>query len=243
MRCMPASNRASWRGLHVVNERVQFGRARRWIRRNHIRFEPDGLVLCSRHGNVLWLPWDDYRVENWQPTPGWSVQAEPGSKATPPSVQLAMVDAAGHRRSVGLAGWRALAGLPFDELPALIEFLAGVPHARAGLALSGVPEELVAGLSSKSWRRPRPRPGLLTVNGYDVHIDRMLSRHSWFVRGRLVEGTDEPDVETIIDELVRAAPPWAHLGTKRDHLRSRLISVTKAGRWPFGPLTRSHAGR
>ena len=178
------------------------------------------------------LPWAEYRAEPWRPEPRWCIETTPGGRTNPPIISIVAVDSDKRRRSFSLGGWRAWYLLPFRELPALVEFAALVPAARSGFARPDVARELVSALASTGWRKPKPPSRTLTVNGYDVPIAAALKRRAWFVGDRLVDGTPEPAVETIVDDLTQAAPHWAHLDSAHERVAKQVVRMCATGRWP-----------
>lgn len=220
-----------WRSFRSDSERLYFTTTRWVLPRRSLRFEPGALVVCG--GEEQLFRWDDYRSPTWRNDQGWSAHLNPGVR-TRPSLTLASSDELGQARVVPISAWSGSSGL--EELAALIEFLGRVPTARGALARPGVPSKLVTALASDTRRAARTPVDSVTVNGYVVPLADALAKHSWFIRGRLVEGSPEPPVDRIVQELLAGAPQWAHLEAGRDRIASRIERIVHRGRWPFGVL-------
>jgi hypothetical protein len=138
------------------------------------------------------------------------------------------------RRLAG-TGWGAAS---WEELPALVSYLAVTPAARDGLTRPDRLIALAAALADGGWRHPGPPTGLLFGDrlALDHAVRATLGRHLPYCGGRTMGGRPVPP----LDELTAEARAWLPPGT-RDRIddpavRARLIRHLETGRWPFDLL-------
>ena len=140
LRRMGRSGGPRWRGLESVDGVLWYRRPIALERRPRLRFEPGGLVVVTFAGETTW-PWSECGTRG----EGWFVQTHgpSGYKGTASGLVL---HGGAEDTVLGLGTADAL----WDVVPALVQYLAETPDARAGLGDPGRIAALIDALRSRS---------------------------------------------------------------------------------------------
>lgn len=226
-----------WRGLSVEAGRLRYRPpSLRW-RRPTLRFEPDGLAVVARNGDVELLPWSEgHRA--------WRLAAQYPSRSSRGGIRVVILPTQtdpwnpGYRtRDVWLPSTWTVA--PLDELPALVDYLIETPAARAGLSVTQRQESLVRELANRAWQRPPVPEAPLLGDRLDVFVavDRVLNDLKWRRFGRRpVRGEPAPNAQAVASaarvRLLRGVSERVSDEDLLDHATRHLA----VGRWPFDVL-------
>lgn len=226
-----------WRGLSVEAGRLHYRPpSLRW-RRPTLRFEPDGLAVVARNGDIELLPWSAGHK-------AWRLVAQYPTRSSRGGIRVLILPAQNdpwnpsyRTRDVWLPStWTAA---PLDELPALVHYLIDTPAAREGLAITQRLGILVHELANRGWERPPGPEAPLLGDRLDVFVavDRVLKDLKWRRFGRRpVRGEPAPDAQAVAsDARTRLLRGVSQRVSDTDLLdqASRHLAV---GRWPFDVL-------
>ena len=227
----------SWRGLELCDGRLWYGGRAAVASSPRARLDPDALVVAGEDGSEAAHRWDDHAAAA-SPSPAavWHLRG-----AGPRPLAMAAVwlvegrDPTGPGRRLATQGW---SGAPWVELPALADYLAATPAARAGLAHPERVAALLAGLASGEWREPpAARAGAPPDGHRDLHdtARAVLGRHARLFGERAVRGEPLPELGRLVAEVRAELARESGAGVGDEEVAA-VIRRLLAGRWPFDAL-------
>jgi hypothetical protein len=231
------SNGTQWRGLYVDADRLHYRPPTLWGRRATLRFEPDGLAVIARNGDVELLPWSAGHK-------AWRLVAQYPSRSSRGGIRVVNVPAQTDlwnptygTQDVWLPSTWTTA--PLDELPALVDYLIETPAARAGLSVAHQQQRLIRELANRAWQRPPVPEAPVLGDRLDVFIavDRVLNDLKWRrFGGRPVRGEPSPEAHAVASiARVRLLRGVSERVSDQD-LLAQATRHLAVGRWPFDVL-------
>lgn len=236
--------RHKWRGLELVDGRLWFGMVGLMFRKPRVRFEPEGLVLVEHGGDETCYRWDDHvaAATHVAPASQWELKGIPPSRVSMAALQLKFgrkTYGYSVRRRLATQWWRSALGLvPWQELPALVVYLAATPSARAGLGLPDSVGILIGELATKGWRRPHPPGEPLFGDRLDLHlaVDSVLGQRMRRFGGRAVRGETSPAIDELVVEVIAKLPELVRPRVDVRKVAERIERHLTTGRWSFDVL-------
>jgi hypothetical protein len=228
---------ASWQDLHLRFGRLWYDGGGGPLRSPRLRFDCEALVLVDRNGQELVFAWDLYAGLPLRDVGWWRLDEEMSQTSIRGSrtLRLLAFDANGvpmstHRISIRFGSIRSV-----GVVPALAQYLARTPAARAGLRDPARIAALLDDLGAGEWRRPGPPRQPLHGAALDVHVAvaAVLDRVDPRLGDRRVRGTTVPPIADLLPVVLARLAPAVRASVDDADVAATIERHLAAGRWPF----------